>query len=73
MDEQIAKNKKELKQRAQEMKIEEKQKKLEEKFAIKEEKEKRKNSFGRKVRNFFLTIIFVIILLGVGFYFGNNI
>lgn len=72
MDEQIAKNKKELKQRAQEMKIEEKQKKLEEKFAIKEEKEKRKNSFGRKVRNFFLTIIFVIILLGVGFYFGKQ-
>ena len=33
---------------------------------------KRKNSFGRKVRNFFLTIIFVIILLGVGFYFGKQ-
>lgn len=72
MDEQIAKNKKELKQKAQEMKIEEKQKKLEEKFAIKAEKEKRKNSFGRKVRNFFLTIIFVIILLGFGFYFGKQ-
>lgn len=72
MDEQIAKNKKELKQKAQEMKIEEKQKKLEEKLAIKEEKEKRKNSFGRKVRNFFLTIIVVIILLVIGFYFGKQ-
>ena len=72
MDEQSAKNKKELKQKAQELKIEEKQKELEEKQAIKKEKERRKNSFPRKVRNFFLTIILVIILLLVGFYFGKQ-
>lgn len=42
MDKQTAKNKKELKQKAQELKIEEKQKRLEEKKAIKEEKERRK-------------------------------
>ena len=65
MDEQSAKNKKELKQKAQELKLEEKQ-------AIKKEKERRKNSFPRKVRNFFLTIILVIILLLVGFYFGKQ-
>ena len=64
--------KKELKLKAEEMKLETKQKKMEEKAAIKEEKERRKNSFGRKVRNFFLTIIFVIILLLVGFYFGKQ-
>ena len=64
--------KKELKLKAEEMKLEAKQKKMEEKAAIKEEKEKRKNSFGRKVRNFFLTIILVIILLLVGFYFGKQ-
>lgn len=64
--------KKELKLKAEEMKLEAKQKKMEEKAAIKEEKERRKNSFGRKVRNFFLTIILVIILLLVGFYFGKQ-
>lgn len=64
--------KKDLKLKAEEMKLEAKQKKMEEKAAIKEEKERRKNSFGRKVRNFFLTIIFVIILLIVGFYFGKQ-
>lgn len=64
--------KKDLKLKAEEMKLEAKQKKMEEKAAIKEEKERRKNSFGRKVRNFFLTIIFVIILLLVGFYFGKQ-
>ena len=65
--------KKELKLKAEEMKLEAKQKKMEEKAAIKEEKERRKNSFGRKVRNFFLTIILVIILLLVGFYFGKEV
>lgn len=64
--------KKELKQKAQEMKLEEKQRKLEEKQAIKEEKERRKNSFGRKVRNFFLLIVLIIVLLLVGFYFGKQ-
>lgn len=64
--------KKDLKLKAEEMKLEAKQKKMEEKAAIKEEKERRKNSFGRKVRNFFLTIIFVIILLLIGFYFGKQ-
>lgn len=72
MENQSATNKKELKQKAQEIKIEEKQKRLEEKKAIKEEKERRKNSFGRKVRNFFLTIIFVIIILLICFYLGKQ-
>ncbi|MCI8291160.1 MAG: hypothetical protein HFJ25_02760 [Clostridia bacterium] len=65
-------SKKELKLKAQEMKLEEKQRKAEEKAEIKAEKERRKNSFGRKVRNFFITIILVIILLLVGFYFGKD-
>lgn len=65
-------SKKELKLKAQEMKLEEKQRKSEEKAEIKAEKERRKNSFGRKVRNFFITIILVIILLLVGFYFGKD-
>lgn len=64
--------KKDLKLKAQEMKLEEKQRKLEEKAAIREEKERIKNSFGRKVRNFVFGIIFVIILLLVGFYFGQK-
>lgn len=71
-EEKKATTKKELKQKAQEMKLEERQRKLEEKQAIKEEKERRKNSFGRKVRNFFLLIILIIILLLVGFYFGKQ-
>lgn len=62
--------KKEFKLKAQSLKLEEKQRKLEEKVAIKEEKERRKNSFGRKVRNFFLGIIFVIILVAIGGFFG---
>lgn len=65
-------SKKELKLKAQEMKLEEKQKKAQERAEIKAEKERRKNSFGRKVRNFFMTIILVIILLLVGFYFGKD-
>lgn len=65
-------SKKELKLKAQEMKLEEKQRKAEEKAEIRAEKERRKNSFGRKVRNFFITIILVIILLLVGFYFGKD-
>lgn len=65
-------SKKELKLKAQEMKLEEKQRKMQEKADIKAEKERRKNSFGRKVKNFFLTIIFVAILLVVGFYFGKE-
>lgn len=64
--------KKELKLKAQEMKLEEKQRKAQERAEIKAEKERRKNSFGRKVRNFFLTIILVIILLLVGFYFAKD-
>ncbi len=64
--------KKELKLKAQEMKLEEKQRKAQEKAEIKAEKERRKNSFGRKLRNFFMTIILVIILLLVGFYFGKD-
>ena len=64
--------KKEFKLKAQSLKLEEKQRKLEEKAAIKEEKERRKNSFGRKVRNFILGILFVIIVLGVGGYFGRQ-
>ncbi len=64
--------KKELKQKILSQKLEEKQRKFQEKAEIKAEKERRKNSFGRKVRNFFLTIIFVIILLLVGFYFGKQ-
>ena len=55
------------------MKLEAKQKKMEEKAEIKAEKERRKNSFGRKVKNFILTIIFTIILLCVGFYFANKV
>lgn len=65
-------SKKELKLKAQERKLEEKQRKAEEKAEIKAEKERRKNSFGRKVRNFFFTIILVIILLLLGFYFGKD-
>ena len=64
--------KKELKLKAEEMKLEAKQKKMEEKAEIKAEKERQKNSFGRKVRNFILTIIFTIILLCVGFYFADK-
>ncbi len=64
--------KKELKQKVLEQKLQEKQRKIEEKAEIKAEKERIKNSFGRKVRNFFLTIILVIILLLVGFYFGKE-
>lgn len=70
-DEKIL-TKKEFKLKAQSMKLEEKQRRLEEKAAIREEKERRKYSFGRKVRNFFLGIIFVIILLCVGAYFGRQ-
>ena len=70
-DEKIL-TKKEFKLKAQSMKLEEKQRKLEEKVAIREEKERRKYSFGRKVRNFFLGIIFVVILLCVGAYFGRQ-
>lgn len=65
-------SKEQLKLRAQEMKLEEKQRKMEEKAAIREEKERRKNSFGRKIRNFFLGLIFIIILLLVGFYFAQK-
>lgn len=65
-------SKKELKLKAQEMKLEEKQRKMQEKADIKAEKERRKNSFGRKVRNFFLTILFVIILVLVCFYLGKE-
>lgn len=64
--------KKELKKKNEEMKLEAKQRKMEEKAEIKEEKERRKNSFGRKIRNFFLTIIFVIILVLIGFYFSKQ-
>lgn len=64
--------KKDLKLRAQERKLEEKEKKAIEKAQIKEEKERIRNSFGRKVRNFFLTIILVIILLVVGFFFAKD-
>lgn len=64
--------KKDFKLKAQSIKLEEKQRKLEEKAAIREEKERRKYSFGRKVRNFFLGIIFVVILLAVGAYFGRQ-
>lgn len=60
--------KKDLKLQAQAMKLEEKQRKAQEKAEIKAEKERRKNSFGRKVRNFFLTIIVVLILLVAGFF-----
>lgn len=65
-------SKKELKLKAQEMKLEEKQRKMQEKADIKAEKERRKNSFGRKVRNFFLTILFVIILVLISFYLGKE-
>ena len=65
-------SKKDLKLRAQEMKLEEKQRKLEEKAAIREEKQRRKNSFPRKIRNFFLSIIIIAILLLVGFYFAQK-
>lgn len=65
-------SKKDLKLKAQEMKLEEKQRKMQEKADIKAEKERRKNSFGRKVRNFFLTILFIVILIIVGFYFGKE-
>ena len=65
-------SKEELKLRAQEMKLEEKQRRAQEKAEIRAEKERIKNSFGRKVRNFFLTIILVIILLVVGFYFAKE-
>ena len=65
-------SKKDLKLRAQEMKLEEKQRKLEEKAAIKEEKQRRKNSFPRKIRNFFLSIIVIAILLLVGFCFAQK-
>lgn len=64
--------KKDLKLKAQERKLEEKQRKAIEKAQIKEEKERIKNSFGRKVRNFFLTIIIVIILIIVGFFFAKD-
>ena len=65
-------SKEQLKLRAQEMKLEEKQRKMKEKAAIREEKERRKNSLPRKIRNFFLGIIFIAILLVVGFYFGQR-
>lgn len=65
-------SKEELKLRAQEMKLEAKQRRAEEKAEIRAEKERIRNSFGRKVRNFFLTVIFVIILLVVGFYFAKD-
>ena len=64
--------KKDFKLKAQSIKLEEKQRRLEEKAAIREEKERRKNSFGRKFRNFLLGIVFVIILLAVGAYFGRQ-
>ena len=60
--------KKEEKVREYQEKIDEKRRKKEEKIAKKEEKERIKNSFGRKIRNFFLTIIFVIILLIAAFF-----
>ena len=65
-------DKKEFKLKQQARKLEEKEKKAKEKAEIKAEKERIKNSFGRKVRNFFLTIILVIILLIVGFYFSKD-
>ena len=65
-------SKEQLKLRAQEMKLEEKQRKMKEKASIREEKERRKNSLPRKIRNFFLGIIFIAILLVVGFYFGQR-
>lgn len=65
-------SKEELKLKAQEMKLEAKQRKAEERAEIRAEKERIRNSFGRKVRNFFLTVIFVIILLVVGFYFAKD-
>lgn len=65
-------SKEQLKLRAQEMKLEEKQRRMEEKAAIREEKERRRNSLPRKIRNFFLEIIFIAILIVIGFYFGQR-
>ncbi len=72
MDENKVVTKKDLKLKAQEMKLEEKQRKMEEKVAIREEKERIKNSFSRKFRNFILGIVFVIILLLVGFIYSQK-
>ena len=64
--------KEQLKLKAQEMKLEEKQRKMEEKRAIREEKERRRNSLGRKIKNFFITLIFVIIILIACFFLLKN-
>lgn len=64
-------SKKELKEEMKKRKLELKNQKAKEKAAIKEEKERIRNSFGRKIRNFFLTIIFSVILV-IGAFFGGK-
>ncbi|MBR3133108.1 MAG: hypothetical protein IKG42_03435 [Clostridia bacterium] len=61
--------KKEEKVRAYQEKVDAKRRKEEAKAERKAEKERVKYSFGRKVRNFFLIIIFVIALV-IGAFFG---
>ncbi len=60
--------KKDLKLQIQERKLEEKARKAQEKAEIRSEKERIRNSFGTKVKNFFLTIFFVIILVIIAFF-----
>ncbi|MBR3152405.1 MAG: hypothetical protein IKF52_02175 [Clostridia bacterium] len=61
--------KKEEKARLYQEKIDAKKRKEEAKIERKAEKDRIRNSFGRKVRNFFLTIIFTIALV-IGAFFG---
>jgi len=64
--------KKELKRKAEEIKLKEKERKIEEKREIKEEKERRKNKLSYKIRRFIISLIFVIILVLLGFYFSKE-
>lgn len=64
--------KKELKRKAEEIKLKEKERKIEEKREIKEEKERRKNKLSYKIRKFIISLIFVIILVLLGFYFSKE-
>ena len=60
--------KKEAKMREKDRKEREKLEKIRQKELIKDEKERRRNSFGYKLKTFFFTLVFAIILIIVAFF-----
>lgn len=60
--------KREAKMREKDRKEREKLEKLRQKELIKDEKERRRNSFGYKLKTFFFTVIFAIVLIVIAFF-----